>query len=62
MRYQVVLSVNRVNVRFDEQGVYLYEEDHRVAEAIIVNQQDNAHVKRARSPFSMKPKEESTDV
>lgn len=51
-----------VNARFDEQGVYLYEEDHRVAEAIIVNQQDNAHVKRARSPFSMKPKEESTDV
>lgn len=51
-----------VDIRFDEQGVYLYEEDRRVAEAILVNQQDNAHVKRTRSPFSMKQKEESMDV
>ncbi|GKV65248.1 MULTISPECIES: helix-turn-helix domain-containing protein [unclassified Sporosarcina] len=42
-----------IDIRIDEKGVYIYEEDKRVAEAILVNKEDNAHVKRVRSPFSL---------
>jgi putative transposase len=42
-----------VDVRLDENGVYIFEEDKKVAEAIPVSMKDNAHVKRVRSPFSL---------
>ncbi|RKJ67380.1 IS481 family transposase [Butyricicoccus sp. 1XD8-22] len=42
-----------IDVRLDEKGVYIFEDDRKVAEAIPVNMQDNAHVKRVRSPFSL---------
>jgi putative transposase len=42
-----------VDVRFDEQGVYIFEEDKKVAEVRPVSMKDNAHVKRVRSPFSL---------
>lgn len=42
-----------VDVRMDEKGVYIFEEDKKVAEAIPVSMTDNAHAKRIRSPFSM---------
>lgn len=44
-----------IDIRLDEQGVYIFEEDKKVAEAIPVRITDNAHVKRVRSPFSMPP-------
>lgn len=44
-----------VDVRLDEKGVYIFEDDQKVAEAIPVNMQDNAHVKRVRSPFLVEP-------
>lgn len=50
-----------IDVRIDEKGVYIYEEDKRVAEAILVNMEDNAHAKRVRSPFSLSPVEEGGD-
>lgn len=42
-----------IDVRLDENGVYIFEDDKKVAEAIPVSMKDNAHVKRARSPFSL---------
>jgi putative transposase len=42
-----------VDVRLDENGVYIFEDDKKVAEAIPVSMKDNAHVKRVRSPFSL---------
>lgn len=42
-----------IDVRMDEKGVYIFEDDKKVAEAISVSMKDNAHVKRVRSPFSM---------
>jgi putative transposase len=42
-----------IDVRLDENGVYIFEEDKKVAEAIPVSMKDNAHVKRGRSPFSL---------
>lgn len=42
-----------IDIRIDEKGVYIFEEDKRVGEAILVNLNDNAHVKRTRSPFSV---------
>lgn len=47
-----------VDIRFDEQGVYVYEDNRKVAEAIPVSMHDNAHVKRVRSPFSLSPSKE----
>jgi len=44
---------NSIDVRIDEKGVYIFEDDKKVAEAILVNMQDNAHVKRVRPPFSL---------
>ncbi len=37
----------------DDQGVYVFEDDKRVAEATLVSMKDNAHLKRVRSPFSL---------
>jgi putative transposase len=42
-----------IDVRLDEQGVYVFEDDKKVAEATLVSMKDNAHVKRVRSPFSV---------
>jgi putative transposase len=42
-----------IDVRFDELGVYVFEDDKKVAEARPVSMKDNAHVKRVRSPFSL---------
>lgn len=42
-----------IDVRLDENGVYVFENDQKVAEATLVNMQDNAHIKRVRSPFSL---------
>ncbi|WOV83271.1 DDE-type integrase/transposase/recombinase [Sporosarcina jeotgali] len=42
-----------IDIRIDDKGVYIFEEDKRVGEAILVNVHDNAHVKRTRSPFSV---------
>lgn len=44
-----------VDVRFDESGVYIFENDQKVAEAKPVSFTDNAHVKRVRSPFLISP-------
>ncbi|QOY34233.1 DDE-type integrase/transposase/recombinase [Anaerobacillus isosaccharinicus] len=42
-----------IDVREDEHGVYIFEEGKKVAEAKRVSLEDNAHVKRVRSPFSL---------
>lgn len=42
-----------IDVRMDEKGVYIFEDDKKVAEAVPVSMKDNAHVKRVRSPFSI---------
>lgn len=47
-----------IDVRLDEKGVYIFEDDKKVAEAIPVSMKDNAHVKRVRSPFSLSQKAE----
>lgn len=40
-----------IDVRLDEKGVYIFENNKKVAEAIPVSMKDNAHAKRVRSPF-----------
>lgn len=40
-----------VDVRFDEQGVFIFENDQKVAEAIPVSFKVNAQAKRVQSPF-----------
>lgn len=40
-----------IDVRLDEKGVYIFEEDQKVAEAKLVSMKDNAYAKRVRSPF-----------
>ncbi|MCM3570879.1 integrase core domain-containing protein, partial [Neobacillus mesonae] len=47
-----------IDVRLDENGVYVFEDDKKVAEATPVNMKDNAHVKRARSPFALSQPDE----
>ena len=42
-----------VDVRMDDKGIYIFENDRKVAEATLVSMNDNAHVKRSRSPFSL---------
>ncbi|QOY35412.1 DDE-type integrase/transposase/recombinase [Anaerobacillus isosaccharinicus] len=42
-----------IDVRFDENGIYVFEENKEVAKAIPVSMKDNAHVKRIRSPFAL---------
>lgn len=44
-----------VDVRLDEKGVYIFENDRKVAEATLVSMKDNAHAKRVRSPFLLSP-------
>lgn len=55
-----------IDVRLDDKGVYVFENDKKVADAIPVSMKDNAHVKRVRSPFSLsqseKMKEEQDHV
>ncbi|STO11516.1 Transposase and inactivated derivatives [[Flavobacterium] thermophilum] len=46
-----------IELRYDEQGVYVYEDGQRVAEAFLVRFEDNAYVKRHRSPFAAVPVE-----
>lgn len=43
----------RIEVRMDEQNVYVFEDGKKVAEAIAVSIHDNAHVKRGQSPFAL---------
>jgi transposase InsO family protein len=42
-----------IEIRYDENGVYVYEEGKEVAKCIAVRMHDNAHVKRHRSPFAL---------
>jgi putative transposase len=42
-----------VDVRMDDKGVYIFENDRKVADATLVSMKDNAHAKRVRSPFSL---------
>ncbi len=44
----------KVEIRYDDQAVHLYEEGKAVAQAILVNFKDNAHVKRERPALSFK--------
>lgn len=46
-----------VDVRMDDKGIYIFENDRKVADASLVSMNDNAHVKRARSPFSLSQNE-----
>ncbi|MBB4075544.1 hypothetical protein GGR02_003383 [Anoxybacillus voinovskiensis] len=48
---------------YDERDVYVYEDGKQVAEAIRVRLEDNAYVKRHRSPFAtVSMKERDQDV
>jgi putative transposase len=44
----------KVEIRYDDQTVHLYEEGKAVAQAIEINFMDNAHVKRDRPTLSFK--------
>lgn len=57
MKFRPGSSDNRSNSGYDEQGVYVYEDGQRVAEAVLVRFEDNAYVKRHRSPFAAVPVE-----
>ncbi len=48
----------KVEIRYDDQDVHLYEEGKAVAQAIEVNFHDNAHVKRQRPTLSFKALQE----
>ncbi len=52
----------RVEIRFDENYVHIYEEGKPISQAVLVSFNDNAHVKRERPVLSFKdmavPKEE----
>lgn len=50
-----------IDVRFDETGIFIFEEDQKVAEAVPVSMTDNAHVKRVRSPFNLSAEMEGRD-
>lgn len=50
-----------IDVRLDDHGVYVFEDDQKVAEASLVSMKDNAHMKRIRSPFSMASEKEEQD-
>ncbi|GAA0610876.1 hypothetical protein GCM10009001_30140 [Virgibacillus siamensis] len=45
----------KIEVRLDEQAVYVFEDGERIAEASPVTMHDNAHVKRGPSPFAVSP-------
>src|SRR5690625_605161 len=53
--YEVPASYigQRIELRMDEQTVYIFEEGKKVAEATPVSFHDNAHVKRKQSPFAV---------
>ncbi|WP_040203126.1 DDE-type integrase/transposase/recombinase [Neobacillus jeddahensis] len=52
-----------IDIRLDEQDVFVYEDGKEVAKLKPVNMTDNAHVKRNRSPFSiLESKEDNTRV
>lgn len=51
-----------IDVRLDEKGVYIFEEDRKVAEAKIVSMKDNAYAKRVRSPFIRADRQEEEGV
>jgi transposase InsO family protein len=64
--YEVPASFigQKIELRMDEQKVYIFDEGKKVAEAVPVNMHDNAHVKRGQSPFAVadtSTKEEVTD-
>lgn len=42
-----------IDIRFDENGIFVYDNDQKIAEAVPVSMKDNAHVKRVRSPFTI---------
>jgi len=46
----------KIELRLDDQAVYVFEDGKHVAEAIPVCMEDNAHVKRAPSPFAIMDK------
>lgn len=55
----------KVEIRYDDQAIHVYEEGKAVAQAILVNFTDNAHVKRDRPKLSFKDLQEEggdTDV
>src|SRR5690606_9136850 len=43
----------KIDLRMDDQTVYVFEDGRKVAEAIPVSMPDNAHVKRRQSPFAV---------
>ena len=43
----------KIEVRMDEQAVYVFEDGKKLVEAIPVTMHDNAHVKRGQSPFAV---------
>lgn len=50
-----------IDVRFDEKGIFVFEDDQRIAEAVPVSMKDNAYVKRVRSPFTITEGMEGND-
>jgi putative transposase len=53
-----IYAGRRVEIRYDESGVHLYEEGKAVAQAMEVRFRDNAHVKRRRSLLSFQAMQE----
>jgi hypothetical protein len=53
-----VYAGRKVEIRYDENGVHLYENGKAVAQATEVRFHDNAHVKRRRSSLSFKELQE----
>lgn len=51
----------KIDVRTDEYGVYVFEEAKQVAEAKPVLLSDNAHVKRGNSPFALSESDSSEE-
>lgn len=50
-----------IDVRMDEYGVYIFENDQKVGEATPVSMTDNAHVRRVRSPFALSKSPEARE-
>jgi len=53
--YEVPASYigQKIELRIDENTVYIFEDGKKIAEAIPVSMHDNAHVKRNQSPFAI---------
>lgn len=43
----------KIEIRMDNQAVYIFEDGKKIAEANPVNMHDNAHIKRGQSPFAI---------